>query len=259
MLTLFPEMFGGGVLGHSLAGKARDKGLWHLDVQDIRQAATDKHRTVDDTPFGGGPGMVMRPDIVDRAVREAKAAMPSGSPLVFLSPRGRVFTQAAAHALVSRPGLMLLCGRYEGLDQRVIDAHQLVELSIGDYVLAGGEVAAQVVIEACVRLLPGVMGNAETAGDESFETGLLEHPHYTRPAVWVDPDGLERPVPEVLQSGHHGRIEAWRHEQARLLTEQRRPDLYQRWLRAQAAGRPPEPPPPTDAPSPADPAQEPQA
>ena len=221
ILTLFPDMFPG-VLGHSLSGKALASGLWRIDAIDIRASATDRHGTVDDTPFGGGAGMVMRPDIVDAAIRSVDAP----GPLLAMSPRGRVFDQALAMELAAGPGLRILCGRYEGIDQRVIEAHGALEVSIGDYVLSGGEIAATVILDACVRLLPGVMGNAATADEESFVAGLLEYPHYTRPALWRDGAGVQRNVPEVLLSGHHGRIAAWRREQAETVTRQRRPDLW---------------------------------
>ncbi len=220
VLTLFPEMFPG-LLGHSLSGKALGKGLWSLDTVNIRDFATDRHGTVDDTPFGGGAGMVMRPDIVDAAIR----SVASPAPLALLSPRGRVFNHALAAELAREPGLTLLCGRYEGIDQRVIDAHSPLEISIGDYVLSGGEPAAMVILDSCVRLLPGVLGNAGTLSEESFSDGLLEYPHYTRPPLWTDAQGTDRAVPEVLLSGHHGNIAKWRREQAEAITRERRPDL----------------------------------
>lgn len=224
-LTLFPEMFPG-PLGHSLAGRALENGLWRLETHDIRGFATDRHRHVDDTPFGGGPGMVMRPDVIDRAI---DAAHVPGRRLLYLSPRGRLLDQALVRELVAGPGVTLLCGRYEGVDERVIEARAMEEVSVGDYVLSGGEPAAIVLLDACVRLIAGVMGNAETAGQESFETGLLEHPHYTRPADWQG-----RGVPDVLISGHHERVRQWRQAEAERITRQRRPDLWQRYA---AAGR----------------------
>ncbi len=220
VLTLFPEVFPG-PLGISLAGKALERGLWRLEARDIRDFATDRHRSVDDTPFGGGAGMVMRPDVVDAAL-ESVADRPG--PVVYLSPRGRVLTQAVVRELAAEPGLTLLCGRYEGLDERVIEARGIAELSVGDFVLSGGEVAAMTVLDAVVRLLPGVMGNAASEAEESFERGLLEYPHYTRPAVWRG-----REVPEVLLSGHHALIRQWRREQAERLTQARRPDLWARY------------------------------
>jgi len=217
VLTLFPDMFPG-PLGHSLAGKALERGVWSLDAHGIREAANDRHRTVDDTPFGGGAGMVMRPDVVDAAL----AGVMDERPALFLTPRGAPLTQAAARRLTDGPGVVLLCGRYEGVDQRVIEARGLREISIGDYVLSGGEVAAMVLLDACVRLLPGVMGAADSADEESFSAaGLLEYPHYTRPADWNG-----RRVPEVLLSGHHAAVAAWRQAEAERVTRERRPDLW---------------------------------
>jgi tRNA (guanine37-N1)-methyltransferase len=216
VLTLFPEMFPG-PLGLSLAGRALERGVWSLDARNIRDFATDRHRTVDDTPFGGGAGMVLRPDVVDAAV----ASVADDRPLVCLTPRGRPFTQADARRFAAASGLILLCGRYEGIDQRVIDSRQMLELSIGDYVLSGGELAALVLLDATVRLLPGVMGAADSATEESFSTDLLEYPHYTRPAEWNG-----RRVPDVLLSGHHGAVAAWRQAEAERITRERRPDLW---------------------------------
>lgn len=220
-LTLFPEMFPG-PLGLSLAGRALREGLWRLDAQDIRAQARDRHRTVDDTPFGGGAGMVMRPDVVDAAIA---AAMPDGDarPLVYLTPRGRLLDQALVREIAAGPGVVLLCGRYEGVDQRVIEARSMREVSLGDYVLSGGEMAALALLDACVRLLPGVMGAAESAMEESHSQGLLEYPHYTRPAEWQG-----RAVPPVLLSGHHAEVARWRREQAEAATRERRPDLWKR-------------------------------
>ena len=225
ILTLFPEMFPG-PLGHSLSGKALEKDLWRMTAVDIRDFATDKHRTVDDTPFGGGAGMVMRADVIDSAIRAQEPANGTMGRLIYLSPRGRVLDQELAEELAQEPALTLLCGRYEGVDQRVLDAHDIEEVSIGDYVLSGGEVAAMVLIDACVRLIPGVMGNDETVEEESFTGGLLEYPHYTRPAEWTDPDGIERVVPEELKSGNHALIRQWRHDRACEITKKRRPDLW---------------------------------
>ncbi len=219
VLTLFPEVFPG-PLGISLAGKALERGVWALEALDIRDFTSDKHRSVDDTPFGGGAGMVMRPDVVDRALGSV-AERPG--PVIYLSPRGRVLDQEMARALARQPGLTLLCGRYEGIDERVLEARGIAEVSIGDFVLSGGEVAAMALLDAVVRLLPGVMGNAASGTDESFERGLLEYPQYTRPAEWQG-----RAVPEVLQSGHHERIRRWRREQAEKITRARRPDLWAR-------------------------------
>jgi tRNA (guanine37-N1)-methyltransferase len=223
ILTIFPEIFPG-VLGASLPGKALKDGLWRLETLDIRDFAANKHANVDDTPYGGGAGMVMRPDVVDAAIRGAESKFGKASRKIYLSPRGRVLDQALVKELAAEPSLLLLCGRYEGVDQRVLDAHSMEEISIGDFVLAGGEVAAMVLLEACVRLLPGVLGNATTTDEESFESGLLEYPHYTRPAEW---HGME--VPEVLVSGHHAKVKEWRQKQAEALTKQRRPDLWQKY------------------------------
>lgn len=214
--TLFPAMFPG-PLAHSLAGRALAAGIWSLHAADLRDAATDRHRTVDDTPFGGGAGMVLRPDIVDAAL----APLDDGRPMLCLSPRGTPLTQSRVRDLAAGPGVVLLCGRYEGIDQRVIDRRRLTEISVGDYVLSGGEPAAIVLLDACVRLLSGVMGAADSARDESFSDGLLEYPHYTRPADW---QGAR--VPDVLVSGDHAAIAAWRADQSMRLTQSRRPDLW---------------------------------
>jgi tRNA (guanine37-N1)-methyltransferase len=224
VLTLFPEAFPG-ILGTSLPGKALKDGLWQLETLDIRAFARDKHGSVDDTPYGGGAGMVMRPDILDAAIKGAEARFGAASRKIYLSPRGRVLDQSLVKQLAAEKSLLILCGRYEGVDQRVIDAQGLEEVSLGDFVLAGGEVAAMAMIEACVRLLPGVLGNAATVEEESFEAGLLEYPHYTRPAVW---NGLE--VPEVLLSGHHEKVRVWRQSEAEKITRERRPDLYERYV-----------------------------
>ena len=236
VLTIFPEMFPG-PLGQSLAGKALDKGLWALDVLDIRNFARDKHRSVDDTPFGGGAGMVMRPDVVDAALSAARenwsgaaAGSEGEAPVLYLSPRGRLLTQDLVRDLAAGPGVTLLCGRYEGVDERVLEAHGTLEVSVGDYILSGGETAALVLMDAVVRLLPGVMGNADSPGEESFGAegfeGLLEYPLYTRPADWQG-----RPVPEVLTSGHHENIRRWRQARAEEITRQRRPDLWARYTK----------------------------
>jgi tRNA (guanine37-N1)-methyltransferase len=217
VLTIFPEMFPG-PLGISLAGKALASGLWSLDVIDIRDHAPDKHRSVDDTPAGGGPGMVMKADVVARALDAADAA---DRPRLVMSPRGAPLTQARVEELAAGPGAVILCGRFEGIDQRLIAARGLEEISVGDYVLSGGELGALVLIDACVRLRPGVMGKEASGAEESFSAGLLEYPHYTRPAVWEG-----QPIPEVLLSGDHAKIEAWRREQAEKLTRERRPDLW---------------------------------
>jgi len=222
ILTLFPEFFPG-ILGASLPGKALRDGLWQLNSLDIRSFAHDKHASVDDTPYGGGAGMVMRPDVLDDAICGAESKFGKASRKIYLSPRGRVLDQALVKELAQEESLLVLCGRYEGIDQRLIDAQELEEISLGDFVLAGGEVAAMALIEACVRLLPGVLGNATTTDEESFEAGLLEYPHYTRPAIWGD-----KSVPDVLLSGNHEKIKAWRQEQAQAITQERRPDLIHR-------------------------------
>jgi tRNA (guanine37-N1)-methyltransferase len=222
VLTLFPEMFPG-PLGDSLAGKALGEGLWSLQTINIRDFATDKHGTVDDTPCGGGPGMVMRPDVVHGALESVSDAP---GPVIYLTPRGRPLDQELVQELAAGPGMTVLCGRYEGVDERVLEAHSVMEVSLGDFVLSGGEPAAIALIDACVRLLPGVMGDEASLEEESFQSGLLEYPQYTRPAEW-----LGRRVPEVLLSGHHEKIRAWRREQAERVTRERRPDL---WARAVA-------------------------
>jgi tRNA (guanine37-N1)-methyltransferase len=216
IVTLFPEMFPG-PLGHSLAGRALQTGIWSLQTVNIRDFATDRHRTVDDTPFGGGAGMVLRPDVVDAAIASAA----DDRPLVFMTPRGRRLTQQDVRRYAAAPGVILLCGRYEGVDQRIVDAHSMEEVSIGDYVVSGGELPALVLLDAVVRLLPGVMGAAESAAEESFSDTLLEYPHYTRPAEWRG-----RRVPDVLLSGHHAAVAAWRRAEAERITCERRPDLW---------------------------------
>jgi len=223
VLTIFPEMFPG-PLGSSLAGKALAAGIWKLDARDIRAHATDKHRSVDDTPAGGGPGMVMRADVLARAI---DAAAPSGDARarLLMSARGVPLTQARIAELARGPGAILLCGRFEGVDERVIEARGLEEISIGDFVLAGGEIAALALIDACVRLLPGVMGKDASGAEESFSEGLLEYPHYTRPQTWEG-----RSIPELLASGDHARIAAWRRAEAERLTRERRPDLWAAYL-----------------------------
>jgi len=222
ILTLFPEMFPG-PLGLSLAGRALRDAAWALETLDIRAFATDRHRSVDDTPFGGGAGMVMRPDVLDAALEAATQAGPP-RPAIYLTPRGRLLDQALVRALAAGPGCVLLCGRYEGVDQRVVEARGLMEVSIGDYVLSGGEPAALALLDACIRLLPGVMGAAESAAEESHGAeGLLEYPHYTRPAEWHG-----RRVPEVLLSGHHAAVARWRRAESERITRERRPDLWAR-------------------------------
>lgn len=222
ILTLFPEMFPEtllpGPLNTSLIGKARENGLWSLDVHDIRAHGLGKHRTVDDTPAGGGPGMVMRADVAAAAI---DAVERKGRPLIYLSPRGAPLTQRRVRDLADGPGVILLCGRFEGLDQRVIDAREMEEISLGDFVLSGGEIAAMALIDAAVRLLPGVLGDDASLAEESFASGLLEYPHFTRPQSF---EGV--PIPDVLTSGNHKQIFRWRHAKAEALTRERRPDLW---------------------------------
>ncbi|MDE2318814.1 MAG: tRNA (guanosine(37)-N1)-methyltransferase TrmD [Rhodospirillales bacterium] len=220
VLTLFPAMFPG-PLGESLAGRALEAGTWSLKITDIRDFGLGRHRAVDDTPFGGGAGMVLRPDVVDAAI----GTVADQRPLIFLTPRGVPLTQAKVRELAEGPGAILVCGRFEGFDQRVIEARQGQEISIGDYVLSGGELPALVLLDAVVRLLPGVMGHAESGVEESFSETLLEYPHYTRPALWED-----RPVPEVLTQGNHAAIAEWRKRQSVAATQSRRPDLYAQYI-----------------------------
>ncbi|MDZ7823833.1 MAG: tRNA (guanosine(37)-N1)-methyltransferase TrmD [Ahrensia sp.] len=224
VLTLYPDMFPG-TLGQSLAGRALGNGIWQLEVTQIRDFATGKHKNVDDTPSGGGAGMVMRADVVGAAI-DAVSPLDDPRPRLMMSPRGAPLTQSRVRELMAGEGVVIVCGRFEGVDQRVIDARNLEEVSIGDYILSGGEIAAQVLLDAIVRLLPGVMGNEISGDTESFETGLLEHPHYTRPAVW---EGHE--IPAILTSGDHGRIEKWRRQAAEQLTKERRPDLFDAYLK----------------------------
>ena len=223
VLTLFPEMFPG-PLGLSLAGKALTENKWSLEAIDIRDFASDKHRSVDDTPAGGGAGMVMRADIAAAAIDAARKRATPDTPTLYLSPRGNPLTQGRAHVLAEGPGAILLCGRFEGIDQRVLEARGVEEISLGDYVLSGGELAAQVLIDVCVRLLPGVAGNESSLAEESFASGLLEYPHYTRPREWEG-----HAIPEVLLSGDHEKIAHWRRAQAEALTQTRRPDLWARY------------------------------
>jgi tRNA (guanine37-N1)-methyltransferase len=224
VLTIFPEMLPG-PLAYSLAGKASQAGIWALETVDIRDFARDKHRSIDDAPFGGGPGMVMRPDVLDAAIEGADGV----GPLILLSPRGRPLDQDRVRELARGPGARLICGRFEGIDERVIAARRIEEVSLGDYVLSGGEPAAIALIDACVRLLPGVVGCPQGLAEESFAAGLLEYPHYTRPQVW---QGLA--VPDVLVSGDHRRVREWRQAQAEQLTRERRPDLWRRYAREAA-------------------------
>ena len=226
VLTIFPEMFPG-PLGTSLAGKALATGVWSLDAVDIRDFAADKHKSVDDTPAGGGPGMVMKADVLARAI---DATATDARPRLLLSPRGAPLDQGWVEELAYGAGVVLVCGRFEGVDERIIAARGLEEVSVGDYVLSGGEIAAMAVIDACVRLLPGVMGAAASGAEESFSDGLLEYPHYTRPQLFEG-----RPIPQILTSGDHGKIAAWRRSEAERLTQERRPDL---WANRQSEGRP---------------------
>ena len=220
VLTLYPEMFPG-PLGISLSGKALAAGTWALETRNIRDHGIGKHRAVDDTPAGGGAGMVMRADVLAAAIDAAMGA-DDNRPRLLMSPRGVPLTQARVRALAAGPGALVVCGRFEGVDERVIEARGLEEISVGDYVLSGGEIAAMALLDACVRLLPGVMGAAESGAEESFEHGLLEYPHFTRPQEWEG-----RPIPDVLNSGHHGKIAEWRRAQAERLTRERRPDLLE--------------------------------
>jgi tRNA (guanine37-N1)-methyltransferase len=228
VLTLYPDMFPG-PLGLSLAGKAREKGLWELDTLDIRDHASDRHRTVDDTPAGGGPGMVMKADVLARAI---DAAGQDGRPRLLMSPRGAPLTQGKVQALAAGPGVVVVCGRFEGVDERVIEARGLEEVSVGDFVLSGGEIAALALIDACVRIIPGVMGHAASGTEESFADGLLEYPQYTRPQEFEG-----RTIPEILVSGDHGRVAAWRRAEAERLTALRRPDLWAAYLARRKAAK----------------------
>lgn len=220
VVTLFPECFPG-VLGHSLTGTALKNGLWSLTATDLRRYGLGKHRKVDDTPAGGGAGLVLRADVIAAALHDARGP----GPIIYLSPRGRPFDQAMAQTLAAGPGVTLLCGRFEGVDQRVIDDLGMIEVSLGDFVLTGGEIAAQALLDATVRLLPGVIGNVASTEEESFSNGLLEHPQYTKPAEWGG-----HTIPEVLTSGDHGKVAAWRRAQSEALTRERRPDLWAKHL-----------------------------
>ena len=221
VLTLYPEMFPG-PLGVSLAGRARDEGKWSLDTVQIRDFAIDKHRTVDDTPAGGGAGMVLRSDVLAAAIDHARTPHPD-APVIALTPRGKPLTQARVRELAAGPGVIVLCGRFEGFDERIFAGRTVEEVSVGDIVLSGGEPAALMLLDACIRLLPGVMGAPSSGAEESFENGLLEYPHYTRPAEWEG-----RTIPEVLRSGDHAKIAAWRKLQSEVDTRLRRPDLWER-------------------------------
>ena len=223
VITLFPDVFPG-VLGASLTGKALDKGLWRLETIDLRTFGEGKHRNVDDTPAGGGAGMVLRADILSRAIRFAQRNAPQDRarwPLIYLSPRGKPFDQRMAQRLSRTDGMTLIAGRFEGIDQRVIDYYEIEEVSLGDFVMTGGEIAAQAMLDATIRLRPGILGNEASAVEESFSEGLLEHPHYTRPQIWEG-----HAIPEVLISGDHGKVDAWRREQSEKITKKRRPDLW---------------------------------
>jgi len=221
VLTLYPEMFPG-TLEHALAGRALAHNIWNLNVINIRDFATDKHRSVDDSPLGGGPGMILRPDIIDAALQSVADAP---GKRFYPSPRGKRLDQSQARALSEEEGAVFICGRFEGIDQRVIDKHKLVEISVGDYILSGGEIATQVILDSCIRVMPGVMGNQLSHEQESFETGLLEHPNYTHPRIW---QGIS--APEILISGHHQKIANWRQQQAENITQERRPDLWQAYI-----------------------------
>ncbi len=220
VLTVFPEMFPG-FLGYSLTGKALEEQKWQLEAVNIRDYAFDRHKSVDDTPCGGGAGMIMRPDVLGRAIEATRTK----GRIIYMSPKGRPLTQKLVHELAAEEELMIICGRFEGIDERIIEAFNVEEISIGDYILTGGEQAAQILLDAVVRLLPGVLGNEASLEDESFENYLLEYPQYTRPITWNDRD-----VPEVLLSGHHQKISQWRRQQAEIATKERRPDLFKKYL-----------------------------
>jgi tRNA (guanine37-N1)-methyltransferase len=234
VITIFPEMFPG-PLGLSLAGKALAAGLWGLGTVDIRGQTADRHRTVDDTPAGGGPGMVMRADVLAKAV-ETAAQKGDKRPRLLMSPRGLPLTQARVEVLARGPGVIIVCGRFEGVDERVIEGRQLLEVSVGDYVLSGGEIAACVLIDACIRLIPGVMGKEASATEESFTHGLLEYPQYTRPAIWEG-----RAIPPILTAGDHGKVAAWRQAEAERITRERRPDLWAAYVARAGRSDPKEP------------------
>ncbi|MFD0859708.1 tRNA (guanosine(37)-N1)-methyltransferase TrmD [Roseovarius aquimarinus] len=227
VITLLPQAFPG-ILGESLTGRALKDGLWQLETVDLRSHGIGKHRNVDDTPAGGGAGMVLRADVMGTAIEAAQRHSAPGSPLIYLSPRGRRFDQAMARDLAAGPGMTLICGRFEGLDERVIEHYGAIEVSLGDFVMTGGEIAAQAMIDAALRLRPGILGNEASAVEESHSSGLLEHPHYTRPAEWQG-----RTIPGVLMSGNHGEIARWRQAEAERLTRERRPDM---WARRAATG-----------------------
>ncbi|WP_424984808.1 tRNA (guanosine(37)-N1)-methyltransferase TrmD [Microbulbifer sp. S227A] len=230
VITLFPTAFPG-VLGESLTGKALQEGLWQLDTIDLRGFGIGKHRNVDDTPAGGGAGMVLRADVVGPAIEAAQSHATGNWPLIYLSPRGRPMTQGLMKLLAAADGVTLLCGRFEGVDERVLEEYGVQEVSLGDFVMTGGEIAAQALIDATVRLLPGVLGNDASTEEESFSDGLLEHPQYTRPATWKD-----RPIPPVLTAGDHGKTARWRRDMSERITQQRRPDLWARYRRDKESG-----------------------
>lgn len=232
VITLFPTAFPG-VLGESLTGKALQEGLWQLNAIDLRRYGRSKHRNVDDTPAGGGAGMVLRADVLGEAIEAAQASTSAKSPLIYLSPRGKPMTQALMQSLADGPGVTLLCGRFEGVDERVLEHYDIQEISLGDFVMTGGEIAAQALIDATVRLIPNVLGNQASTEEESFSAGLLEHPQYTRPAEWK---GLA--IPEVLMSGHHGKIAEWRQAQSEDITKTRRPDLWRDFEKSKAEPSP---------------------
>ena len=233
VLTLFPELFPG-PLAASLSGKALEQGIWSIRTIDIRDFGLGRHRSVDDTPFGGGAGMVLRPDVVAAAIDAVRGDAPRGRPLIYLSPRGCPLTQQRVRQLAQGPGVILLCGRFEGLDQRAIDLRGMEEISVGDYVLSGGEIPAMALLDACIRLLPGVLGSANSAGEESFEHDLLEYPQYTKPRIFE-----EFEVPAVLISGNHGEIAEWRRREAERLTCKRRPDLWALYENRQRSAKTP--------------------
>jgi len=224
ILTLFPDMFPG-ILGLSLAGRALEKNIWSYNAIDIRDYTKDNHKTVDDTPCGGGAGMVMKPDVLSNALQKNK---PLGR-FIYMSPRGKVLDQKLTSELIKEPQLTILCGRYEGVDQRLLDAYDAEEISIGDYILSGGEPAAMILLDSCIRLLPDVIGNIDTHNEESFENDLLEYPHYTRPVKWEDSNGVMREVPEVLLSGNHAKIKEWHKEQSEKITQKNRPDIWDKY------------------------------
>ena len=224
VLTIYPDMFPG-PLGQALIGAGLDNGIWSLKTLNIRSFAENKHSSIDDTPYGGGAGMIMRADVLDAAINNAKSIMGPEIPLIYLTPRGIPATQERIRKLSKGPGVSILCGRFEGIDQRVIEAHKIEEICLGDFILSGGEIASMAILEGCIRLLPGILGSTESIKDESFELGLLEYPHYTRPKCWNKWN-----VPEVLLSGHHKNITAWRYSKSLEITEKRRPDMWQAFL-----------------------------